>query len=384
MNYKKIYYTDDLEDQLRIGKALRMMYDSDQERYVRGILDKLANLEEIGLSRDDLYHRSIYDYWAYGFSPDQEIYLGTCKKSHEEKSQYISWKERFLFWARLNRWDDMWMLEDKYEAYKLLKPYYKRELIKILTDEDYPQFLSFIDRHPVFVVKPLGLSLSMGVRKIDADQYSDKKALFNELLHVADEFRGDYSIEKSDFNGAVLEELIVQEKQFGAIHPDSVNAVRITTIRKGGGIMMFYPWIKVGFNHSFVASAGQGGFNAGIDQNTGQVNTDGYMEDGKTLAVHPDSGIAFKSLVMPEWQAAVEMTKEISLNLPSSINYVGWDLVYTDKGWLIMEGNYYGDMMWQMFLERGTKKEFGDLIGWQMNPEKPFWWQYNAKALENK
>lgn len=236
MNHKKIYYTDDLEDQLRIGKALRMMYDSDQEKYVRGILDKLANLEELGFSRDDLYHRSIYDYWAYGFSPDQEIYLGTCKKSHEEKSQYISWKERFLFWARLNRWDDMWMLEDKYEAYKLLKPYYKRELIKILTDEDYPQFLSFIDRHPVFVVKPLGLSLSMGVRKIDADQYSDKKALFNELLHVADEFRGDYSIEKCDFNGAVLEELIVQEKQFGAIHPDSVNAVRISTIRVVGGV----------------------------------------------------------------------------------------------------------------------------------------------------
>ena len=50
----------------------------------------------------------------------------------------------------------------------------------------------------------------------------------------------------------------------------------------------------------------------------------------------------------------------------------------------MMEANYYGDMMWQMFLERGTKKEFGDLIGWQMDSEKPFWWQYNSKELEKK
>ena len=276
------------------------------------------------------------------------------------------------------------MLEDKYEAYKLLKPYYKRELIKIHTDDDYSNFLAFIDKHPVYVVKPCSLSLSMGVRKVDAGDYRDKKALFYEMLHVADEFKGDFSIEKCDFEGAVLEELIVQEKQFGAIHPDSVNAVRITTIRRAGGVALFYPWIKVGFNHSFVASAGQGGYNAGIDVKTGHVNTDGYMEDGRKMAVHPDSNIAFKSLQMPEWEAAIEMAIEAALILPESINYVGWDLVYTDDGWLMMEANYYGDMMWQMFLERGTKKEFGDLIGWQMDSEKPFWWQYNSKDLEKK
>ena len=382
MNLKKLYFTDDFQDQCRLGKALQMMYDSDQVKYVSGILDKLADLDGIGISREDLLYRSIYDYWAYGFTPDQEIYLRIYSKLHDEKTTFISWKERSLYWARLNRWDKRWMLEDKYEAYRMLRSYYKREMIRILSDKDYPLFLSFIKRHPVFVVKPLGLTLSMGVRKVYADQFSDKKALFHELLFVADEFRGDYSIQKLDFHGAVLEELIVQEKQFGAIHPDSVNAVRITTIRLRDNILFYYPWIKVGVNHSFVASAGQGGFNAGIDVETGEVNTDGYMEDGRTMAIHPDSGLSFKSIIMPEWQEALSMVREIAKVLPDSINYVGWDLVYTDSGWLIMEGNYYGDMMWQMFLERGTKKEFGEIIGWQMNPEKPFWWQYNAKALE--
>ena len=56
-----------------------------------------------------------------------------------------------------------------------------------------------------------------------------------------------------------------------------------------------------------------------------------------------------------------------------TLGYVGWDFVLSKQGWCIMEGNYSGDFMWQMYRNRGMKKDFEDLIGWKL--DKEFWWQ---------
>lgn len=38
-------------------------------------------------------------------------------------------RTEFLYKARLNARADLYLLEDQWEAYKMLKPYYKREMI---------------------------------------------------------------------------------------------------------------------------------------------------------------------------------------------------------------------------------------------------------------
>ena len=45
-------------------------------------------------------------------------------------------------------------LEDKYQLYQILKPYYKRDVIEIRTLDDIEAFKSFAKKHKVFVVKP--------------------------------------------------------------------------------------------------------------------------------------------------------------------------------------------------------------------------------------
>ena len=62
----------------------------------------------------------------------------------------------------------------------MLKDYYKREIIKIEDDNDYQMFLDYISRHPIFVVKPIDLSNGLGIRKVDSNDYSDKKQLYME------------------------------------------------------------------------------------------------------------------------------------------------------------------------------------------------------------
>lgn len=45
--------------------------------------------------------------------------------------------KQMVYDAYSNRMEDMHYLEDKFEAYELLKPYYKREIIKIMSKEDF-------------------------------------------------------------------------------------------------------------------------------------------------------------------------------------------------------------------------------------------------------
>lgn len=75
---------------------------------------------------------------------------------------------------------------------------------------------------------------------------------------------------------------------------------------------------------------------------------------------------------LPHWDELQEFVEKLMDKLPT-INYVGWDLVYTSSGWVVIEGNYYGEPIWQMVYHEGTKPELEELIGWK--PESEFWWQ---------
>lgn len=333
--------------------------------------------------RENFFFQYYYDYIVYGFNVDQEFYLHLIGKSHEEKSTYLTHNNKFLYYARMNKRSSMHILEDKYEAYELLKPYYGREMIKIESEEDYPKFLEYIEKHPVFVVKPISLSNGLGIRKVDANDYEDKHQMFMEMLGAGDKYTQALDFAWStELNAAVLEEVIVQDPRLQVMHEHSVNVIRITTVRVGDTIHIYHPWIKVAIHKEFVATASLGGFLAGIDEKTGVLNTEGWLEAGYSIKQHPDTGVTIKGFEIPRWDEVVTMAREVASKLDKTINYVGWDFVLTPNGWVVLEGNFYGDIMWQMFLDKGMKAEFEELIGWK--PEKPYWWQYNITDLEQE
>lgn len=382
MNLNKLPVTDDLQEQIQYGKEIAETYDENMLAYIKSKAEAVKNCQErYGLTQDDLMYKSVYDYWMYGFAPEQQVYLNLVHKSHEEKLEYISFQLRLMYYSCLNKKEDMNMLEDKYEAYKLFSSYYKRDVIKISSEGDYDSFLEFIEKHKSFIVKPLGLSSARGVRKVDSDDYDDKKTLFYELMNIGHKFQGDYSIQWSDCNSAILEELIVQDPDFAKIHPYSCNGVRLTTVRMGGAIHFYYPWLKCGVINDVVASADTGGFDAGIDVKTGIVDTDGIFEDGTTCEFHPQTKVKVKGYIIPKWNELLTVAEELALSLKSSINYVGWDFVLTPKGWVVIEANYYGDMLWQMIYNKGMRRDFENLIGWKKDDSK-FWWKYKLKDLE--
>ncbi len=378
----EIKTTNDPLEMAEIGKNLfrkRRLFTKNQVEEVKHTIKRfMPNSTEKEL--DDFFYRYYYDYMMYGFAAEQEFCYHLLDKTHEEKSKYLSHASKFLYYSRLNKRSSMHILEDKYEAYLLLKDYYGREVIKVINDTDYPIFENFIKRFPVFVVKPIDLSNGLGVHKIDANEYPDKYSLFKYILGVSDEFDKSQDYKWSNARGAVLEEIIQQDESINSMNRSSVNGIRLTTIRVNGKIHIYYPWIKVGSGGEFVVSAILGGFDACINAETGIVETDGFLESGKKIQFHPDTNCKIKGFQIPRWKELIQIAKEVASKMDSTINYVGWDFVLTPKGWVIMEGNFYGDAMWQMCYDKGMKEDFENLIGWK--PEKKYWWQYSLAELE--
>lgn len=352
---KKNYYTDEVLESIRVI-----------------VREKTALTDPVAVENE--MYTTVYFYWVYGCPASEYYFLDFPNKTHEEIKTYVTMREKVVYRNRLNRFEDAHLFNNKWDTYCLFKDYFGREVIKIETDEDYPVFCAFIEKHPDFVVKPTDMGGGNGVHKVTSNpnmSEEERKQLFYSLLAESEANKRLYLRGKE--NSVILEELIAQSPEMAAIHPASVNGVRVATVRVGGKVTVFHSWFKIGRSGQFLTSAVFGSMDAGIDVKTGVVVTPGCTESNERLDIHPDTGIPIVGFQIPRWEELVQTVTELAMKL-DHINYVGWDMVLTDAGWVLMEGNFSGDFMWQMCEQCGCKREFEELIGWKL--EKQFWWEY--------
>ncbi len=318
--------------------------------------------------------KTIYFYWVYGSTADEYFYYRLPERSHEERKTYATFQERNPLYDFLDPPADRHLLVNKYEAYRFFGPEaYKRDMIQCVDDAEWPLFRKFVEKHPVFVVKPTDMAYGNGVHtaSVEGMDESQLKECYRSLL-------GEYTTNKTKYHMAkrrdsiIFEELIDQADELAEVHPASANGIRATTVRLGDKVVLYQPWWKIGRGGQFVTSAVYGTFDAGIDPETGVVETLAFSEALEKIERHPDTGFQIHGFQIPRWRELVEMVTELALKLPT-LRYVGWDMVLSKKGWCVMEGNAKGDFMWQLFRERGMKREFEELIGFWSGKE--FWWQ---------
>jgi hypothetical protein len=85
----------------------------------------------------------------------------------------------------------------------------------------------------------------------------------------------------------------------------------------------------------------QGGVAALVDPETGRLQLGiRVLPSGRPEAVerHPDTGAEITGLVVPRWRETVERVLAVARDHPY-LPYVGWDVVVTDEGIRILEGN---------------------------------------------
>ena len=283
---------------------------------------------------------------AYGFQAEEYWCFGLEKQTKEERKQWISDLDRYCLLYRLNDMKDAQIFNNKGATYDKFKQYYKRDAVRIKNRSDYPVYLEFIRKHPVFVKKQVYQSMGASVALIDSAEFSLPQ-MFQAMIE-----KGEH----------ILEEQIIQSEVMSALNRSSVNTIRCITLNTRHGIEIPYTFLKVGRNGSFVDNGGAGGILAGIDPETGKIITNGYDEYCREYVYHPDTGIRFAGYCFPNWSRMKELCRAMSSQM-KNVKCIGWDMALTDQDWVVVEGNGRTQFIGpQIVFKRGIKKELAMLL----------------------
>lgn len=156
----------------------------------------------------------------------------------------------------------------------------------------------------------------------------------------------------------VFEEGLLQHPDLEAIYPHSVNTLRlITCVYQGGKIDVVSALLRFGANRSFVDNASAGGIFIKVDVESGALAPYArkFYEFGGTVhPTHPDTGCEFSGRTVPEFEAAVKMTKAAAAHLPYRL--VGWDIAIAPDGPVLIEGNHNPHIFGAEIADGGYKK----------------------------
>ena len=268
----------------------------------------------------------------------------------------------------LNDRDDSIIIKHKYKTYERFEKYFGRDAIELKSNNDYDEFLNFVEKHPKFIVKPDNLGLGMGIH-IEDTTAKDAEVVFEGFLN---EIETNKSKSEEDESSIVLEELIEQDEAFSKLYPKAVNIIRITTILVEGSPVFLDAWLRVGMGGYDITAANLAELYCGVDLDTGIVATDGFTELYGSYQEHPDTKVKFKGYQIPKWDELLEVTKKMAHILPK-VRYVGWDMALTDKGWVLVEGNENGEFLGQLVFGKPYKEMLNNMLG--LSDDGAFWWE---------
>ena len=288
------------------------------------IFENRPELEGNKKAAKKLYREIIYCRFMYGIIPKEYFIYGFEYLSHEGKMLYVTRGNKYKYYRRFNNKNYAEFLNKKTETYRKFGKFYGREMLCMYDSDDFSAFCEFIKRHPRFIYKPAQDYGGRGIKIYDSSLYESAEDLFSILI----------------FGGAcVVEELIVQGQEIAQFHPESVNTVRIVTYRTNAGeAITQWCFLRMGAGDSHTDNMSAGGISAMIDFETGIICDCGRDYKGDRYMFHPDTGVQLIGFVIPKWDEVKRLIQELANVLPQ-VRFVGWDLAYTDKGWIFVEGN---------------------------------------------
>lgn len=162
----------------------------------------------------------------------------------------------------------------------------------------------------------------------------------------------------------VVQNVAVQHTALRAFRTKSVNTIRIITIMgKSGEVQVFAAFLRLGASaDSFVDNRARGGLGIGIHLEDGTLMKYGLPHDafGVKLEEHPLSGIRFEGFRLPYWNETVELVCNAHRQF-YEIQSIGWDVIITEEGPILLEGNDDWEIGGPQDTYGGLQKRWNDL-----------------------
>lgn len=303
------------------------------------------NVKDPSYTRKRMRHAYVRDDW----NPDEYILFNYELLSPIARKTFVCQNEGAAFRKVVNPQSVHTLFLDKGATYRKFSNFYGRSAI-VLDDNGNcsSDFTKFVNTYPKCIIKSLKEAGGNGIRIFDVSKYQGGESMYDEVWK---EFPG----------GAIMEELIQQHEALASFHPESVNTIRLTTIKYDNKIdIIRRPFIRFGQGNSVVDNGSKGGLIASIDFSSGII-TSVMDEMGKSYLIHPDSKKTIVGFRIPYWEEAKSFAIELMKVVPES-RYVGWDLALTEKGWIMVEGNSKGLFIgFQLPNQLGFRDEYEEI-----------------------
>lgn len=214
------------------------------------------------------------------------------------------------------------VFQDKIAFDRVFAEFLRREWLEV-ESASVDDIRDFVTRHGRIMGKVPVSDSGHGVERHDAAAITDWTA-FREFLLAKGQL--------------LLEELIVQHPYLAAYCPGTVNTTRVTTFFDGERANILFIAQKFGRG---AASDQQtfGGFYTLLDIETGKSKGKGYDSHDGVHERHPESGRSIPDFELPLFETLQPFLDRVAAVVPS-VPYVGWDIVMTEDGPVLVEGNW--------------------------------------------
>ena len=207
---------------------------------------------------------------------------------------------------------------------------YGSKVLTITTETDFRAFI-----HDVFKEQPLE---KIFCKPVDAGYGRNTSIITKET--VAD-IKSD-TIAMLLTSSFIFQEVIAQHDVLNNINASSVNTLRIMSYKNASNeVSIIAGFIRVGRKGAIVDNAHAGGIVIPINSETGAFNPKGFQlidNGGGIFTTHPDSGILFADISIPEYDKVKALVKKGSAIFDYPL--LGWDVAITPTGPVLVEANH--------------------------------------------
>lgn len=252
-------------------------------------------------------------------------FLEMYKLKRKQRKNLVTVGKNDKFVKQLNPRKYRNLIDDKYLFNERFKNYLGRDYMRI-NNNQYNEFKEFCKNKEYIIVKPIDGTWGNKIEKIKVN-YKQLKKIFKRLLRN---------------NQLLIEEVADQHKDMAKLHPESVNTIRVISLRnKYGVVSIIGAIIRMGVNHNIVDNFHSGGIYAPIDMDTGKINGLATNKKEELFSVHPTSKIKLIGYQLPLWDKVLKTTIEAHNMIPE-LGYIGWDVFVNKKGEIgFIEANQY-------------------------------------------
>ena len=307
------------------------------------------NLKKIAKKEDKSFTKMVFDtgycVFRYGFCLSDYLNYKLYDKNGKERKKYVSTKTENKFYETVSPSAYKQRYTVKPNFLKDFKEYTKRDFI-VPKEDNYEEFLEFLNNHEVFMSKPYDGLGGADVKKEYTKNIQDKKEYFNNAIK----------------NRIFLEELVKQHPEMNKLCDKSVNTMRIMTFNDHGKSRIIWMGLRVGNGINAIDNFHAKGMAVNIDINTGKLVGNAIDKDLNEYEEHPFTHVKFDGFQIPCFEDAKNMVLKASLE-SDKILVVGWDVAISEDGPVIIEGNRRPGFDIVQVLSGGKMDMVEDVIG---------------------